>query len=611
MKGSPAEIPLSGAVSPAAMRRVHKRLTGSIRNVRPTDTRLIHDPIDNLAYSLDLGSNLAALHRRVLSGAYAPSQPATVRVAKRNRLRRPVVFCGLEDGLVLGSLVAAIRPALEDALPDWVSYGGRSRRDAPPSEDPYEGWFLAFLRHHARADRIQSNDDDLIVSSDIANFFPSVNLDLLRDKIQRLGLLDSTATNLLLRLLHEFGGAHSFDPFALRGLPQEPDDNSRLLASYLLVDVDEEFRDLGESDRFGRFSDDMIFSATDRQGAAGIIARLQDSLERLGLAVNSSKTSVLSKQDFASTYLPDANEFLDSVTDDKLKVLTQTEQTEFERNTRSFLRSRREGEWDRVLRRFYSVARRFNSPVLSRYAWRHLDAYPESARHILEYMQALRPTMSTVSKLFEVAMSDGAHYEDVQILCYETLLHLPVGNQSSIRRFIVQNAKDHMTGRGCDAASPYSASLCLLAIYKYGYVDDFAVIEDVLSSDDCPPEVAKQGYVLLRSTGRAGELARSLPPRYNDTDLWRLAHFFEELEGTPSKVLAIAKSWMRPKKSTWPDRQFLRARSLPLFQAFFRSAPESKVFAAVLEQTKRSLTAVKDQRLRDGLSLARLREMEG
>lgn len=604
------EIALSEAVSPTALGKAHRQLAASARKVRPTDTRLIHDPIDNLAYSLDLKTNLSALSRRVLSGAYVPGQPTTVRIAERNRLRRPIVYCGLEDGLVLGSLIRAIRPAFEKELPDWVSYAGRSR-SVPPSEDPYENWFLAFLRYKSRADRIQGNDDALIVVSDIANFFPTVNLELLRDRVQRVGLLDSVATNLLLRMLREFGGAHLFDPFALRGLPQEPDDNSHLLANHLLVDIDERFRNLGETNRFARLSDDMVFSAPDQPSANQIIVSLEEGLAELGLTVNSSKTRVLSKKDFEAQHLPRDNEILESLNAREDDVLFPFERTKFEESARKFVKSRPDGEWDRVLRRYYNTARRFRSPILTRYAWAHIDSYPESAKNILEYVQTMRPTGTTALKLVETAKTVGAHYDDVQIHCYETLLHLPIENRSAIRRAVVDEVRKHFIGDGCDATRSYVASLCLLAMYRFGYQSDVSSIEDWMQSEEVPLDVAKQGYVILRSEGRVLQLTRALPSRYSDPDLWRLAYFFDEMERVPGRVLRAARSWMKPKSSTRPSRQFLRARSLPLYRAFHRHFGDSTTFRTLVEQTRGKLSGGGGSHQRDGLGLARLKELAG
>lgn len=608
MSTTNSEITLGDAVSPASMRKVHGRLRDSNRKVRPTETRLIHDPIDDIAYSLDLTGNLAALSRRIVSGAYVPAQPATVRIAKRNRLRRPIVYCRLEDRIVLGSLVAAIRPSLEEELPDWVSYGGRSTGRVPPSGDPYESWFETFLRHHARADRIQQNDDPLMVLSDITNFFPSVNLNLLRDKMQRVSLLDNTATNLLFRILHELGGAHSFDPFTLRGLPQGPDGTSHLLANFLLVDVDQAFKSLGEANKFARLSDDMVFSASDQGSANRIISRLQDILERLGLAVNSSKTSVLTKAEFAATHLPEVNEELEAYESLSAGDMTHQERREFEVNARGFVKTTPFGEWDRVLRRYYTSARKLQSPVLAPFAWRHIESYPESAAHILEYMQTVRPTIRTLERLFDIAMTSSV-YDDVKILCYETLLHMPLRNRARERDIAVQMANAHVMGSGCDPATPYVASLALLAIYKFGKWKDLDTVEELLSAEGCSLEVAKQGYVLLRSAGRSHDLSRSLPPRFNDAEFWRIAYFFDEIDRSPSTTLKVAEGWMRPKKSKNPIREFMRARSLPLYEMFSRRTPESVTFKRLVVNTRRRLDGVPERRLRDGISLARLQEI--
>lgn len=602
------DISLARAFEVAALRPIARGLLADYRKIRPSLMRLSGDVLDAVPVSLDLDSYLHALRRRVLSGSYAPAAPAVVTVAKRNSLLRPVVYPCLDDAIVLGALMAAIKPKLDEELPDWVSYGGKPSTKKPGNEeegDEYEDWFGAFLRHKARADRIRNNDDPLIVSTDISNFFPSIRLDLLRDRIRSLRLLDTAAVNLLFELLRRLGSASLYDPFMTRGLPQEPDDHARLLAAYFLKELDSTVEPLGKAKRYARFADDILFSARDQRDATKILLQVQRTLQPLGLNLNSSKTRILTTEEFEAYHFPTYNAYLDGLDDPLVGKLFARDLDE---KTRLFLRETRTGEWDRVLRRFYSLSRRYGSVVLAPYALRHIREFPESAAYALEYLQAMRPTEHTAVSLVDIAQDTEAIHEDVRLKSYTTLLHLPLPNRQRLRDEITRRTETYLK-RKARLADPLGDQLALLVAYRYAKTEDaLRIARNYVKSPQADSPGVKQAYVLLRAEGKQMESLRGLLHDIHDPELWRAEDLFQRIEHDGDATFQAMEPWLRLVEIKGPDRFVARARALPLIR-FFAKTYRSPRYISFVEEMTQTLKGAQRPAPLDALSIRRIGEL--
>jgi len=598
-------LTLSNTLNSKAVLNTWKEIRSDVLKIRPKDTRLIHDPLDHLAFHVNRREYSKALQRRAVSGRYTPRPAALVRSAKSNRLTRTLVYPTIDDALILTTLGRAILPALTSGAPPWVSYGGKGAGSW--RSEQYEDWFLQFLRHRSRTDRIVENADDLIIATDIANFFPSVNLDLLRNRIASKIELHDHGINLLFRLLRDLGSSGMYDPFALHGLPQEPDNNSRMLASFFLSEVDDHFHDLGTSDRYSRFVDDMVFSASDQLEASRLIARLQHSLGESGLSVNASKTRIHYKDAFRDDLFPEENEYLNTLEGPQIINLVRPG---FDKKCKAFAALDPYGKWPQVMRRYYSVARKLGTRVLVPVAWKHMRLYPELAPSALDYLQVAQPSEAMVRRLTDLIKTDGSLFEDMQILAYETLLHVPLPNRLSMRRDIVANAFNHIRGiDGFVMPTGYIESLCSLVIYKFGEPSDIDQLAEMAKRDDLAIESARQLYVILRSEERYDMISNGLPHRFDDPDLWRMVALFKHVEDNPMRVLREGSSWFDAKGSIEPKRNIFRIRTLPVLSMLTRNA-ESRAHAVILvRRTMDQLSTSATSRLVDRVALFRLREL--
>ena len=212
---------------------------------------------------------------------------------------------------------------------------------------------------------IEEDPNPLLVVSDITNFFSSIDLTLLRSKVSGETSLDLTASNLLFYMLENLRPIEGYSPTGSLGLPAVADDTSRVLAHFYLAELDGELVSEGRQDRYTRWVDDMVISVPDEIEGGKVVARIERALSKLGLVANSSKTDLVLKEEFRKSHHEEENEYLDAVhqaIDDGEFV--PDERSYFEERLTGFLSSPREGQWSRILRRYYTESRRLRSTTL-------------------------------------------------------------------------------------------------------------------------------------------------------------------------------------------------------------------------------------------------------
>ncbi|MBE3591897.1 MAG: hypothetical protein IMW84_03200 [Thermoanaerobacter sp.] len=137
---------------------------------------LIRDPIDHLAYEANLDGNLGYLIYRIKHDRYTPTFATIIRAAKRDGMTRPLAFLEIEDQLIFNSISESLEEELLSDFPDYVNFSRKNVKMTPIGE--YETWFDKWLRHQTLTTKFivsEENENEFVVESDIANFFPSIN----------------------------------------------------------------------------------------------------------------------------------------------------------------------------------------------------------------------------------------------------------------------------------------------------------------------------------------------------------------------------------------------------------------------------------------------------
>lgn len=534
---------------------------------------LIRDPIDHLAYEAHLEANIGYLAYRLQNERYIPAGQTVVRSAKKDGLTRPLAFLEIEDQIAYKAICESLEDELLDGFPPWVNFSRSKPVRRNPDHQPddrapcdYETWFDAWIRHHTVVTKFvfTENENRFIVETDIANFFPSINFSLLRDHIFANTSAPAELINLLFSILQALIPKPGYSIAHNLGLPQENYDVSRTLAQAFLKPLDEMLMPLGQEGRYARWVDDIRIAVRDENEGKALLSKVQLCLEKLGLALNTGKTRIITRDKARQELLVELNSYLDRVHKAARHVNFSLE--EFDDKLVQFLQLEPFGGWERVLRRFYTESRRVGSSVLEDFAWQHIIGFPQSAQVILKYLSGRPYSDRLLNELWQYLRSEANLYENVEILIYEFLLqwHLPQAKASDVAR----TALDHFFGRKAfkpPVSQDYTRALIALLVFKCSGYEELLAIRDYFegSSDR---HFMRYAYVVLMATThfRAGARAKAIS--YEDSTLRRVASFIEELFNDPSKYLLLLRKYFTPQLHQLPDRYIIEARALPLIR---------------------------------------------
>ena len=611
-------VALETILEPAVLRKVWKDVRNRERRIHLTQIPLVRDSTGGIAFELSLSDVLENLRLRLLEGTYRPHAPIIIEAAKSKLLHRRLSFLAFEDGLVLGGLVQAARASLMRKMPEWVSFGQldhpkkKSKKQEAITFD-YEGWWTKWLRYRRLLKVIEGDPNPLLVVSDITNFFASIDLSLLRSKISGETFLDEKAINLLFYLLENLRPAEGYSPSGSFGLPTVADDTSRTLAHFYLAELDQELTREGQQGRYTRWVDDMVISVPDAVEGGKIVTRIERALARLGLVANSSKTELVSKEVFRESHHEDENEYLDEVHKaiETEREFASEDQIFFEERLNRFLSSEKEGQWSRILRRYYTESRRARSKTLLTKWNDHLAEFPTNSQYILDYVSFYQGDMEFCDQVFSYLRQRGPLFDDIQVLLYETLLLKPFPNDSNLRGHVISQVGSHLLGKdGSEEPVGYVKALQALTMYKFGGPE----VSDALAPTFAravleSPTFATYGLPVLAASEDHRKLAFDGTEQMEDSRILRIRALIERLENGDDKAIGVLLGFLQPKMTKYPTRWIINSRALPLLKIALRS-PNAKNHKRLRESTKRfiaRITSIEDSSLVDWVTMDHLK----
>jgi CRISPR-associated endonuclease Cas1 len=224
-------------------------------------------PVDPKRYCRELG-------RRILASGWRPEPAQAFQVPKRDGTRRLEKLPFTEQLLHTG-LHELLRESLDRVLTEAV-FGYRRGRSAQAAA--------------ARVRELIAEGYRYVVEADIADFFPSVDLDRLDGLLDRLlPPADTALRGLLRRLLRapylEEGDLRPRGQGLAQGSPLSP-----LLANLYLGHFDEAL--LAAEAHLVRYADDFVMLARRREHAEALLERARRELAAVGLALGEDKTAI-------------------------------------------------------------------------------------------------------------------------------------------------------------------------------------------------------------------------------------------------------------------------------------------------------------------------------
>ena len=587
------KVDVTRLADPALMRKIwQKRIRKSLRTSRFQDFELAHDPLEHLAFDWDLDATLATLCAELRDGHYRAGAPEIVRSAKGSGLTRPLAFIAARDLIVYKTVIATAENALLAAIAPWARFGRADDGDAGESFGE-SGWFRSWLRRQGQLWTITENHAWL-VETDVANFFPYVALPSVLNHVLANSNLGEDAARILEHLLKQFAPMDHYRQSPVVGLPQDNFDCSRILGHTYLKPVDDAFRSEGEANQYSRWMDDIVVGAETKEAALGIVARLQGSLERLGLYPNTAKTRIVRASDFLLDYMKDENDFLGEV-DDRWRAKTPEDMTAFKTRLRRHLgrKAPRPKAWARVLRRYYTACRHLESDALVSHAFEHIYESPDSARTIFEYLSTYPLTATRVDALIELLKRLRGVYPDIEILAQEYLCVAPNSKSETLAEAISNWAIEVMEREW--SSNPRLAAAACLTVGKFGNDLHIGKVQTGMGTPRLPDTVFRQqALIVLAARGRvsSSELGNLSP--HSSLISSQHVRFLRALFDGEAKAVNMTLSLLEPVKRTGPTRLVIRPRVLLLGSIIGKSAPDKvstvrPKWAKLLKTQRRSM----------------------
>jgi hypothetical protein len=371
----------------------------------------LRDVIDCLDWATTIEKSLSKIREDVISGRYQPLPPTRYELGKSKGSFRFMTIPNIRDSLIYRHIADE---ALERASMHAIkgAYFSRRRTLNPvgarvePNADPYDSFFKIWLRYNEyRTRTLLSEPYVVLVTTDISNYFDSIEHDLMIEYLAPLGL-PRKAVAILGRLLEMLKPTAGHSPNPRVGLPVDELDCSRQLAHLFLFEHDHNvIRDLGNTgeDRYVRWMDDQNIGALSVTDARRIVNLLTRSLQRQRLTLNAGKTKFLSPDEVVIEFHLDANESLTSW-EDRWKKKGFKPKTESAREVETIWENacthERRGNWDKVLKRFYACAVWCDANFLDQYAYDHIVEYPTIAPRVFSSL-AKRGRIETLLNIFE------------------------------------------------------------------------------------------------------------------------------------------------------------------------------------------------------------------
>ena len=313
---------------------------------------------------------------------------------------------------------------------------------------------------------------------------------------------------LLFSLLENLSIREQFTPVQRIGLPVDPCDCSRNLAHMTLFPHDDRMVNYVGEEAYVRWMDDQNIGADSYAHGLRILAEVGDSLRRLHLTANAGKSKILSLADAKIHFHFDANQQLDHL--EKMPCGTAAEKKTAEpiflQAWNSAIVHEGEGEWHKVLKRFYRHAARIGTKLLMPRTADDIKRFPDLVDRVTDYMRYVGTCTECIDFVCSLLEDDEQVYPDVNYRLIEALLKLEPSSRerTRLKRLAQSILNDEMTFRGVEDCRVLAPMLLL----RYGDRRNINGMAAKLRNhgDTLPAELCRSFCAVVSSDGNRGFL---------------------------------------------------------------------------------------------------------
>ena len=415
------EFQLDLALHPKKMEALWKSHVRS--SLRSQSIKDLHDDYD---FQLNLKNRIKSIRTSVLQGSFQPSRPIRMRSEKRMGMSRHIVLLNPDDALVLESIADFIFPIIKKAQPTSNAYFSRnhSMPNGPADLDDNFGypWWILWPQFQDQILKFSKNRKT-IVTTDVANYYDNIDFQKLRNFLASLGEISEVLLDFIFYLFERFVWRPDYLPFPGKGLPQINLDAPRLVAHAFLFEIDVYIDGKSKGD-FVRWLDDIDFGCEDKIEAQKMLRSIDELLLSRGLHLNSSKTKILTQKQAFEYFQLAQNRYL-TILQKRIKRRIDGKKDIIEENKklrkrfRKFLQKDKIGHWNKVLKRFFTVAGTCDDSFLEKYVSDLLTSQPALRPAIFRYYQKIGWSSSRERQIVDflvTSLDDDGFFGAIEVL---------------------------------------------------------------------------------------------------------------------------------------------------------------------------------------------------
>ena len=401
---------LSSLFEPKKLSNVWRQIVK--KQMRSLDIIDLYDYYD---FSSKIEERAKEVSTQILKAQYRATNPLIYRAEKKFGICRHLMIPAPTDALIFQTITEHLAPTFEKRTLAKKSYYSRDKHALKlPHQLRTTGyWFILWPKY--QKDILGFTDScNYLVVTDITNFFDNIGLRELRHIVSSNIQVDEVVLDLLFNIIEQLSWLPDYLPASLKGLPTINIEAFRLLAHVMLFEVDEVLNENSKGN-FVRWLDDINIGVNSKDEAHTILGNVNDVLKSRGLALNLSKTDIYTAVEAKAHFMFDENTYLDQVDKaDPSDPGFANKKQEFLKHFRLHLKNVHLRNWDKVTKRYFTVAGHLKISELRDYAYNLYLENPEVRDSIIRYLSRLKFTRRTAKLILDL-LSNVKRYDDVTL----------------------------------------------------------------------------------------------------------------------------------------------------------------------------------------------------
>lgn len=366
----------------------------------------IKDLFDYFDFNFTIKERAQAIRASILNGDYKSSTPLVYRIEKKFGVSRHMVIPQATDALIMQVLIESVTEEVLKNQPSKKAFYSRSKHKVLQSHETPDyslHWRAQWLKLQKLIYKF-SSEKDLIVTTDLSNYYDSIDIRELKKVFTSYLKSNSEVTvDILFGIIENISWHPDYLPYSSRGLPTSNLEAIRLLAHSFLFEVDEVLQEK-TGDCFTRWMDDIVIGVDTKKEARETISAISDMLKSRGLALNLAKTNIYDPEEAIFNFQIEDNAYISSI-----KIIPKTDlnynslTTELRRKFKEHNKNNKHAKaWDKVAKRYITQFSKLKSEKLLSEVVELYLTYPVLRASILAYLQNLGYKKSTSNKVLDI-----------------------------------------------------------------------------------------------------------------------------------------------------------------------------------------------------------------